>query len=147
MNEAGYVSSLGTWLGILSIPVTGYIVQKWGHANTVIVATLLGGALVCLLIAQANAWMVLFLVFSVVAWAPAGPIFTLPVAHLNADNRAIGMGIFLSYYYLGVGLFPSLAGWLRDSTENPASAILFAGALFVLGTVFFGLLRWFERKG
>ena len=31
--ESGLISSIGTWLGIITIPIAGYAVQRWGRAN------------------------------------------------------------------------------------------------------------------
>ena len=102
-SEAGLISSVGSWLGIISIPLAGYAIQKWGHANLTITVLLIGGGLVSFLIAWTDAWLIMFCLFSIIAWAPAGPIVALPVAFLTTENRALGMGIFLSYYYLGIG--------------------------------------------
>jgi hypothetical protein len=56
------------------------------------------------------------------------------------------MGVFFSYYYLGIGLFPSIAGWIRDTTGSPGAPLVFAGTLFIWALVFLGLLRAAERR-
>ena len=69
----------------------------------------------------------MFVLFGLIAWSPAGPIVALPVPHLTPENRGIGMGVFFSYYYLGIGLFPTLAGWIRDLQGDaalPATSLL-----------------------
>jgi MFS family permease len=146
VTEAGLVSSIGTWLGIATIPIAGYAVHRWGRANETMVFFLFGGGCIAAVIPWVDSWFVMFTLFGLIAWAPAGPIVSLPVAHLTAENRAVGMGVFFSYYYLGIGLFPSLAGWIRDTTGAPGAPIMFAGTLFIGALVFLGLYRLAEVR-
>ena len=37
------------------------------------------------------------------------------------------MGIFFTIYYLGMGIFPALAGTIRDISGNPAAPLFLAG--------------------
>ncbi len=104
-------------------------------------AFLIGAGAIAFMIPWVDAWLVMFVLFGLVAWTPAGPIVALPVVHLTTENRAAGMGIFFSYYYLGIGLFAPLAGWLRDVTGYPGAPLMFAGALFGGALLFLGLLR------
>jgi MFS family permease len=146
VTESGLVTSVGTWLGIAAIPIAGYAIQRFGHANEAMIALLLGGACIAAAIPWVDSRLIIFVLFGLIAWAPAGPIVALPVAHLTAQNRGVGMGLFFSYYYLGMGLFPALAGWIRDTTDAPAAPILFAASLFVGAVLFLGLLRLFEAR-
>jgi MFS family permease len=146
VTDSGLITSVGTWLGIAAIPIAGYAIQRFGHANEAMIALLLGGACIAAAITWVDSWLILFVLFGLVAWAPAGPIVALPVAHLTAQNRGLGMGLFFSYYYLGMGLFPALAGWIRDTTGSPGAPILFAASLFIGAVLFLGLLRLFEAR-
>jgi MFS family permease len=146
VTESGLISSIGTWLGIVTIPIAGYAVHRWGRANETMVVFLIGGGCVAALIPWVDAWFVMFVLFGLIAWTPAGPIVALPVAHLSSENRGIGMGVFFSYYYLGIGLFPTLSGWIRDTTGSPGAPITFAGTLFIGALVFLGLFRFAEAR-
>ena len=146
VTESGLISSVGTWIGIATIPIAGYAVQRWGRTNETMVVFLIGGACVAALIPWIDAWLLMFVLFGLIAWAPAGPIVALPVAHLTPENRSIGMGVFFSYYYLGMGLFPAIAGWIRDMTGSPGAPIMFAGMLFIGALAFLGLLRYAESR-
>jgi hypothetical protein len=44
------------------------------------------------------------------------------------------MGIFFTIYYVGMGVFPAIAGYARDVTGNPAAPLILAGVaiLFAL---------------
>ena len=146
VTESGLVTSVGTWLGIAAVPIAGFAVQRFGHANKVMIVLLLGAACIAAAIPWVDSWLIIFVLFGLIAWAPAGPIVALPVAHLTAQNRGVGMGLFFSYYYLGMGLFPALAGWIRDTTSSPGAPILFAASLFIGALLFLGLLRLFEAR-
>ncbi len=146
VSESGFISSIGTWLGIATIPIAGYAVQRWGRSNETMIVFLIGGGCIAALIPWIDAWFIMFVLFGLIAWTPAGPIVALPVAHLSTENRGIGMGVFFSYYYLGIGLFPALAGWIRDITGSPGAPITFAGALFIGALVFLGLFRFAETR-
>jgi ACS family tartrate transporter-like MFS transporter len=146
VSESGLIASVGTWIGIAAIPVGGYIVQRWGHADLTMLVFLVGGGCVAVMIPWVEAWLVMFVLFGLIAWTPAGPIVALPIAHLTPQNRVVGMGVFFSYYYLGIGLFPSIAGWIRDTTGSPGAPLVFAGTLFIWALVFLGLLRAAERR-
>jgi MFS family permease len=72
-------------------------------------------------------YILIFIMLGIV-FAPAGGlIMALPAQILRTDNRAIGMGIFYTIYYLGMGIFPALAGTIRDITDNPAAPLILAG--------------------
>ena len=56
----------------------------------------------------------------------------LPTQVLSKQNRAIGMGIFFTIYYVGMGVFPAIAGYARDVTGTPAAPFFLAGVAILL---------------
>lgn len=142
---AGRLASVGTWLGIASIPLGGLLVQRGMPADRFMAATFLAGGAATFGIVWLDVSILTFIAFGVLAWAPAGPIFALPVGVLTKANRAVGMGIFLSYYYLGIGLFSPFAGYLRDRSGDPAAPITFAAWLLIGALLMLVLFRLFER--
>jgi hypothetical protein len=64
--------------------------------------------------------------------APAGPIMALPAQVLRPENRAGGMGVYFTWYYAGMAVWPGLAGLARDLTGSPAAPALFAAAMMGL---------------
>ena len=66
-------------------------------------------------------------------FGPAGGlIMALPTQVLRDENRAVGMGIFFTVYYIGMGIFPAVAGYIRDISGNPAAPFWFAGAMILV---------------
>ena len=45
------------------------------------------------------------------------------------QNRAVGMGLFYSLYYLGGAAGPALCGWTADRMGGPEGGLLAAAAL------------------
>jgi MFS family permease len=82
-----------------------------------------------------SAYLVIFITIGLVFGPAGGLIMALPAQVLKPENRAIGMGIFFTVYYLGMGIFPSIAGLSRDLSGNPVAPLLLAGV-----TICFALL-------
>ena len=98
LEEAAWMVSLGTWLGIGTIPLGGYLAQRWGRPNLVMVVSLTAAVAICAVLPWAESPLLPFIAFGVFAWAPAGPIMALVSETLSADNRAEGMGLFYTWY-------------------------------------------------
>lgn len=145
IQDAAWLVSLGTWLGIATVPLGGYLAQRWNRPNTVMVACLTAAAVTCAAMPASESLMLPFLVFGLLAWAPAGPIMALVSQTLRPANRAVGMGVFFTWYYAGMGVLPPLAGAARDLTESPDVPIYFAGAMMLASLGCAGLFRLSRR--
>jgi predicted MFS family arabinose efflux permease len=71
---------------------------------------------------------------------PAGLIMALPGKSVRPERLAIGMGIYFTCHYGGIGLLSAMAGLTRDLTGSPAAPLWFAGAMLILAT--FMLLQY-----
>jgi len=145
LEEAAWTVSLGTWLGIVTVPLGGYLAQRWGRPNLVMAVSLTAAVAICAAMPWADSPLLLFVAFGVLAWAPAGPIMALVSETLRADNRALGMGLFYTWYYAGMGALPPLAGLARDLTGSPAAPVYFAGAMMLCALACVGLFRLHRR--
>ena len=141
LEDAAWMVSLGTWLGIATVPLGGYLAQRWGRPNLVMAISLIAAVGICLLMPWAESPLLLFVAFGVFAWAPAGPIMALVSETLSAENRAQGMGLFYTWYYAGMGALPPLAGLARDLSGSPDAPIYFASAMMLCSLAFVGLFR------
>lgn len=141
LEEAAWMVSLGTWLGIGTIPLGGYLAQRWGRPNLVMAVSLTAAVAICAILPWAESPLLPFIAFGIFAWAPAGPIMALVSETLSADNRAVGMGVFYTWYYAGMGALPPLAGLARDLTGSADAPIYFASAMMLCALACVGLFR------
>jgi hypothetical protein len=74
----------------------------------------------------------LCIAFGAAVGPPAGPIMSLPSRVLNAEQRAVGFGLFYTFYYLILTLGPGLAGLARDLSGTSTSALFLGAAFFIL---------------
>jgi predicted MFS family arabinose efflux permease len=141
LEEAAWMVSLGTWLGIATVPLGGYLAHRWGRPNLVMVVSLTAAGAICAVMPWVQSPLLPFIAFGIFAWAPAGPIMALVSETLSADNRAQGMGLFYTCYYAGMGVLPPLAGLARDLSGSPDAPIYFASAMMLCALAFVGLFR------
>lgn len=130
---AGAIVSLASWIVIPALPLGAWAAERTGRPLTMISVTFIGTAILIWMIPVTSFYIALFLLLGIV-FAPAGGlIMALPSSVLRKENRAVGMGIFFSIYYAGMGIFPALAGYSRDVTGNPAAPLVLAGGAILLG--------------
>lgn len=131
LSEAGAIVSLTSWLIIPALPLGALLAERINRPVTVMASTFLLILVLIVMIPQTAYYAPLFAALGLVFGPAGGLIMALPAQVLKAHNRAIGMGIFFTLYYLGMGFFPALAGYLRDASGRP-EAPLYIGALAIL---------------
>lgn len=132
--DAGFATSFANWTLMVSIPLGGLLIERAGRPILLISASLVLMAAAMSLVAlsgEAN-WAIALAGF--ITGVPAGAIMALPAQVLSPQNRATGMGIFFTWYYGAMALFPAIAGWLRDLSGDPRVPLLFA-AIIALATI------------
>jgi MFS family permease len=143
--EAASTVSLASWVMIFSGALCGWIADRTGRAD-VIFYFCLGCAIAAMILLPEVAWAVpVSLLFGLLGIAPAGIVMALTGAAMAPQNRAFGMGVFLSVFFLVTGPAPALAGWLFDRTGDPFVPILAAIAMFVLTVVGYAAFRIAQR--
>lgn len=143
--EAASILSLASWVMILSGALCGLVADRTGRADLILYFCL-GCAMVSLALLPQVAWAVpVSLLFGLLGMAPAGIIMALTGAAMAPQNRAFGMGVFLSVFFLLTGPAPALAGWLYDRTGDPFVPILAAIAMFGLTIVTYAFFRIAQR--
>jgi predicted MFS family arabinose efflux permease len=128
--EAAATASLASWAMIASIPLCGLIADRSGRPDLILYACLASAALALLLLPYNTLNPALCLVLGLLGMAPAGVIMTLPGQVLRPENRAFGMGVFFTWYFVITAPAPIIAGWLFDGSGNVAWPIYFAAVLF-----------------
>ena len=144
--EAGSLVSAVTWILIPTVQLGGYIAERIGRPNVIMVTCFFGiGLAICLLPYWPHP-LALFVALGLLFGPPAGIIMALPTEVLRPENRAPGMGIFSTCVYGGGAALSALAGLSRDLTDNPAAPLLFGGTLLFITIIILGLFRAFQRR-
>jgi hypothetical protein len=73
-------------------------------------------------------------------------MMALPAEVLRPENRAAEMGLFYAFFYGGMSLLTTLAGFSRDFTGNSAAPLYFGGMLVAAGILILVLFRWYQRR-
>lgn len=146
LGEAALMVSVGTWIGIATIPIGGYLAQRYQAPNLVMLVCFLTATLAIIWISDSLWPLAPFILFGIFAWAPAGPIMALPAEILRPDNRGSGMGVFYSWYYIGMGLLPAAAGWTYDMSGDAAAPLYFAAAMMIICIPLLGAFRLLKSR-
>jgi predicted MFS family arabinose efflux permease len=132
-------NALVSWLGwclIAFVPVGGLLADRLGRPNLVMASGFVIAGLAAVSLASgASPVIPTFAIVALAIGLPAGPIMTLPAAATGQQNRATGMGIYFTWYYALMAVFPALAGLARDTTNNSGTPILFAATMMAAALV------------
>lgn len=137
--DARSAASLMMWATLVSLPLGGRLMEKFGYVTPGIAGFLLLAASCACVIFKGWAPAAMFVLFGLAAGVPGGALLALTSQATTPDNRGPGLGVFYTWYYAGMTIGPAVAGWLRDTLQEPGAPVLFAGALMV-ATVFTVLL-------
>jgi predicted MFS family arabinose efflux permease len=145
LAEAGAMTSLALWVGMVSIPFGGYVVQRVGRpAVTIVVFCTLAAA--CLaLVAAGVPPLLACIAFGVAIGPPPGLITSLPARVLAPSQRATGFGVFYTCHFLLQASGPAVAGWIHDNAGG-AAAVLFGTALFLVPLPMLALFEFFAVR-
>jgi MFS family permease len=130
--EAGQVVSLLGWVLIPSVPLTGFLAERFGRSDFLMMSSLAVVASAAAALAFIDAPRVIFGCIVLVIGLPAGLIMALPAQVLSPANRATGMGIFYSWYYAAMAFLPALAGKARDLSGSASTGAVFSAGMMVI---------------
>ena len=131
LAQAGALTSLALWVGMVSIPFGGYVVQRIGRPLVTIVVFCVLAATSLALIAAGVPPLLACIAFGVSIGPPPGVITSLPARVLAPAQRATGLGIFYTCHFLLQASGPAVAGWIHDAAGGSA-AVLFGAAMFLV---------------
>lgn len=135
MVSALGVISLASWLMIFSGVVCGLIADRTGKADLVLYVCTGAAMMAILMLFITPLAIPSSILFGLIGVAPAGVIMALTGQAMKPENRAIGMGVFFTAYFIIQAPAPTIAGWLYDLTLDEFWPMLFAVALFLLTAV------------
>lgn len=142
--NAGLLIGVATWVMVGSVQAGGVLAQRGVRPGLLMLLGAGGWAafLVAFALAGELAGIAL-LAAGLIMGLPVGVIMSLPAQALRPENRAIGMGVFYVWLYVGHGGLPPLAGWVQDASGSAAAPLLMSAG-FVLALI---PMLWLFRAG
>ena len=149
--HAASVVGIGMWVAIIAGPLGGVISDRLRRPTALIVACVLIWGLGFVFVIPCAGSLPLLLtlaaLLSFIGNLAPGPIVALAGEVLRPEVRSSGMGIFYTVLYGGLGLGPVLAGFVSDTTGNPAAPIYLIAVLATLTVLMLGLFRSLQARG
>ena len=133
-GAARATTSLATWAMLISVPFGGRMLEVFGWITVSIVVTLSAAIVVMIAVSQGVAPEILSSSYGVILGIPAGALMALSAQAITSGNRGPGLGIFYTWYYVGMTVAPVLAGWVRDVSGSAAAPVVL-GAVLLAGTI------------
>jgi len=139
------VMLVATWSNLPATILGGALAVRFGNGPVFLAGTLSGVLAVAgpAVLDWPLAWAVLF---GTAAALHAGVIVGIGTLSARPENRAVGMGLFYTTYYLGGTLLPALCGRAADLVGDPSGALLAAAALALLAVPIYLLHRRLQGR-
>lgn len=140
----GLVMTVATWGNVPATLAGGGLAARFGGFNVFLVGTLslVLGMAGTALFGWPIVWSVLV---GVMGGIHPGVLMAVGTLSARPENRAVGMGIFYTLYYLGGTIAPGLCGIAADAYGGPAGGMLAAAALSALAIPAYMLHRTLAR--
>ncbi len=134
------VMTIATWGNVPGTLAGGGLAARFGGFNIFLIGSL--SLVIGMAGAALSGWPV--------AWAALlgiggsiqpGVIMAIGTLSARPENRAVGMGLFYTMYYLGGTFAPALCGMAADATGRPEAGLLAAAAISALAIPLYMLHR------
>jgi len=140
----GLVLVIATWGNVPATMLGGGLAARFGGLRIFLIAN---AALVIGMAGTALTGGAIFWAFliGVVGSIHPGVIMAVGTLSARSENRAVGMGLFYSVYYLGGTISPALCGYAADRLGGPEGGVLAAAVLSAITVPLFLLHRKLGR--
>lgn len=125
------VMTIATWSNLPMTVLGGFLAARVGNGPVFLLGTVAGVVAVAGP-ALADWPLVWGTLFGTAASLHAGVIVAIGTLSARPENRAVGMGLFYTTYYLGGSLLPALCGSAADWARTPSGALVAGAALAAL---------------
>lgn len=143
----GVVVGVATWFVAASVQAGGLLGQRWVKPATLMATGTIAWGLCLLAVAFWDSVGAAAVILSgIVMGLPVGAIMAMPAAVLRPESRALGMGYFYLWLYVGHGALPPIAGWVRDATGQPNAPIVFAAGMVITMLALYGLFVYGKHR-
>jgi MFS family permease len=130
----------------LAIPLGGYLADRTGRRDTIILVSLLSYVFLMplILFLPVVTIPVILIAAGILFGLAAGPIVGLPSSVLPPESRAFAMGVYYALYYAWMMGAPALAGVVADQSGNLGLVIVFGAFMAAAGIVVLAFFRRFS---
>ena len=139
------VMTVATWGNVPGTLAGGGLAARFGGFNIFLAGTLsltVGMAAIALARPGIAGWLVgCAVLLGVMGSIQPGVIMAVGTLSARPENRAVGMGLFYTMYYLGGTFAPALCGMAADYAGRPQAALLAAAAVSALAIPLYMLHR------
>jgi predicted MFS family arabinose efflux permease len=113
------------------VPFGGFVADRVQRPQTILVGGCILSAVLMATLPRSDAVIAIIFAIGLISGQPAGPMLSLPAQMLQPATRAIGMGVFYTFYYAGMMLGPVVAGGAAKWTGSAVAAIDIGAVAFV----------------
>jgi MFS family permease len=146
LAAASTTTSIVLWLVAVSVPIGGYLADRSGRGETVLLVGCLAFAAALLFATRTEAVLPAFVAVGFAGGLAAAPILSLPVRVLEPAARAVGMGIFFTLFYVHVVIGPWIGGALATMAGTSRVTFDLGAAMLVLCCAALWLFRRIAAK-
>jgi predicted MFS family arabinose efflux permease len=139
--EASSIVSLIGWVLIPSVPISGFLIERFGRPTLFMIAAFAITSAALIVLPFTDVPLAAFVVVALAIGVPAGLIMALPAQVMRPESRGSGMGVFFTCYFVAMAILPGAAGLMRDISGSPATPALFAAAMVLLCMLALALFR------
>jgi MFS family permease len=132
ITAAGSAISIVLWLTVFSVASGGFLADRFGRPEFIIVAGCIVFAGLMITLAHSDAVIAITVALGLICGLPAGSIMGLPTRVLPPATRAIGIGLFFTVYYAGMMLGPVLGGACAKWAGSATAALDFGAAMILV---------------
>lgn len=143
-GQARTIISLATWSMLISTPFGGRIMEMLGWITLPTVICLTVSAVLMVALVQGLSPVVVTIALGAIFGFPAGALMSLTAQALSPDNRGPGLGIFYTWYFVGMTAGPAFAGWMRD-LSGVAAPLITGAVMLIVVVICVGSLRALQR--
>jgi len=119
-------------IGAICVPLGGYLVHRGFNEARLVRGSLGCWFIVLILMAVLPSWFTLLtLITAALSALPAGALLALPGRLMGETSRAVGMGLFYTWFYALFGLLPWIAAAATDAHGPVGSWIVCAGYILI----------------
>lgn len=129
--SAASAISIVLWLGPVSVPLGGFVADRARRPQAVLVIGCILSAILMLALTRSSPVISIIVAMGLISGQPAGPLMSLPARVLLPGTRAIGMGVFYTFYYGVMMLGPVAAGACATWSGSAGAAFDFGAAVLL----------------